>query len=551
MLPVLSILPQTAGLVSQDGYIQRLRHSSDYRPSIHPIEYLATKANREFETMVSAQSRSLVDAVAEYKTRYHRSPPPGFDRWFQAALSRDFVLTDEFDVMMRPLEPLWGVSPADLRGRVDSVVAAKDDHLVKLSVADHAVLHSTPALSNWMVRKVRGWLTTEVLDTLPDLALAINTYDEPRVVVPHDVLERTLTPKTLDGDEPATVDSKTVNFLNVGQQKTRDFMTLSCPVDSPARDPHRLPDRAWYSVSNLGLLSNVSMSKDVCLNPELRKLHGMFMEPQTLIMTHTLVPIFSQAKPSCFQDLLYPSPFYWAKLDEHEYAEEQDLDWEHKQNTVYWAGSTTGGYSTTENWRSLQRQRLTLLTMDHNRSITLMRRDQDRWQTVDATIAEISSLLNVHISAVIQCAYDACDAERSAFGIDGGGDEHRDSVRASYEARYSLDLDGNSFSGRFYRLLGSKSAVLKQTILQEWHDDWLVPWVHYIPVSIGLDDMPEIVRYLTQEPEGEALGKRIAHNSRTWAGKVLRKQDLELAFWRILLEYGRIMSDDREEMECC
>ena len=68
---------------------------------------------------------------------------------------------------------------------------------------------------------------------------------------------------------------------------------------------------------------------------------------------------------------------------------------------------------------------------------------------------------------------------------------------------------------------------------------------------LGLDDFPEIIRYLTQEPEEQALGKKVAEASREWAGRVLRKQDMVLVFWRLLLEYKRIFNDDREMMSCC
>lgn len=68
---------------------------------------------------------------------------------------------------------------------------------------------------------------------------------------------------------------------------------------------------------------------------------------------------------------------------------------------------------------------------------------------------------------------------------------------------------------------------------------------------LGLDDFPEIIRYLTQEPEEQALGKKVTEGSREWAGRVLRKEDMVLVFWRLLLEYKRIFNDDREMMSCC
>ena len=45
-------------------------------------------------------------------------------------------------------------------------------------------------------------------------------------------------------------------------------------------------------------------------------------------------------------------------------------------------------------------------------------------------------------------------------------------------SRPVFDMDGNGISGRrCYKLLASRSTPLKQTILREWHDDRLVPWL--------------------------------------------------------------------------
>jgi hypothetical protein len=47
----------------------------------HPILDLVADAEREWDAMLARQSKSLDEAVAEYKRRYGRRPPRGFDRW--------------------------------------------------------------------------------------------------------------------------------------------------------------------------------------------------------------------------------------------------------------------------------------------------------------------------------------------------------------------------------------------------------------------------------------------------------------------------------------
>jgi len=43
-------------------------------------------------------------------------------------------------------------------------------------------------------------------------------------------------------------------------------------------------------------------------------------------------------------------------------------------------------------------------------------------------------------------------------------------------------------------------------------------------------------------------GERIAEQGREWAGKVLRKEDMEIYFFRVLLEWGRLTDDNRENL---
>lgn len=85
---------------------------------------------------------------------------------------------------------------------------------------------------------------------------------------------------------------------------------------------------------------------------------------------------------------------------------------------------------------------------------------------------------------------------------------------------------------------------MKQTIMKEWHDHRLMPWVHYVPVSTGYSELPELARFLATTDKGLELSERIARESTEWHNKALRDVDLRLVFLRMLLEYGRIMNPD-------
>ncbi len=42
--------------------------------------------------------------------------------------------------------------------------------------------------------------------------------------------------------------------------------------------------------------------------------------------------------------------------------------------------------------------------------------------------------------------------------------------------KYILDLDGMSYSGKFFAFLGSDSAVIKSSVYEEFFSDWIQPW---------------------------------------------------------------------------
>lgn len=48
----------------------------------HPIYDLIKRAHKSWERKVGKSSKTLKEAVDEYRRRYHRPPPRGFDRWY-------------------------------------------------------------------------------------------------------------------------------------------------------------------------------------------------------------------------------------------------------------------------------------------------------------------------------------------------------------------------------------------------------------------------------------------------------------------------------------
>ena len=87
----------------------------------HPITTLMEEAKDAFTKRLAKQSKTLPEAVAEYKRRYGRDPPRGFDHWFKFAKENDFKLVDEFDAIVEDLAPFWSLSGEEMRRRAAEV----------------------------------------------------------------------------------------------------------------------------------------------------------------------------------------------------------------------------------------------------------------------------------------------------------------------------------------------------------------------------------------------------------------------------------------------
>ncbi|KIW24199.1 uncharacterized protein PV07_09927 [Cladophialophora immunda] len=541
----------------------------------HPVEILSETAQARFAEMIRSQSQTLEEAVVTYRKRYSRDPPPSFDMWFEMAQKNHYLLVDEFDTIMTSLEPFWGIDPSLMRWAIESAQTTAPG-MFRISIKNHQIeekathrgIYHANIIDRWLEKP--GWL-----DILPDMTILVNQYDEPRVVASSETLlaARKAATSTSSTREPPR-ETTGLSWVDCSKRDLRQAIFSACPANSPSRDEATGKMASIKGEDHpLPFIHNLTEGQDVCNNPTIPRSHGFFTSPTSCSVTESLVPVFSPSKPSIFNDILYPPIWYWLNLIQEEYDEDDDMEWSEKKDLVYWTGSATGGWATLENWRTLHRQSLVLHTTSENTSATILQRSGDVWHPQRTPMSNLSRLFDLRLTSIpsAQCEPAACTAMRHAFlkrdptyedaprdeeeeeeGSKRGGHKRRnpnaDAPSAAYGAKYVLDMDGNAFSGRFYRLLLSQSAVLKQTVFQEWHDGRLVPWVHFIPISPGADELAEVVRYLSEDETGRGIGERVARQGREWARKTLRMVDLELAMLRVLMEYGRLVSDSRQEM---
>lgn len=519
--------------------------------SIHPIARLIAEAEMNHIGRLSRQSKTLQDAVKEYQRRYHMNPPPNFDRWYKYAKKRNVVLFDEYDTIFHSMQPFWGMAPSEIRKRAREAMGFRDDFIMSDNKLLHAYVRNGAVRvggqgPDWQKEATEGILR-QFSEFLPDMDLAFNIHDEPRVVVPHDILHQyvqkagsnkfnpqkavnSYTPMPVEEHQPL-VNFSTTSFNVYAHQSIYSHAILSCPPDSPVRNIEKPPDaRARFSTEPLGFVINTTSASDICLSPSLQRRHGFLNRPNAFNVAHDLYPVFSQSKASSFGDILYPSPWYWA--GRVKYEEAQDIPWAKKSNSLYWRGSTTGGYSRNGGWQNQHRQHVVSTLNDNGTASVLHLPTRDgTWAPRSVPRQSLSLLFDVHFSHVGQCDAVDCDAQKSFFAL-----APKAKQQDAWKWKFLLDMDGNAFSGRFYAFLRSRSTVFKWAYFREWHDEWLWPWVHYVPLSLDLLEAAEMMRFFTHEPRGKELAKGIADNGRMWAQKVLRNEDLEVWLFRLLLE---------------
>lgn len=536
MFALVPVAPFVANMAAINGFYPAPPNNLNHHE--HPVEVLMRNAQASYDDMMQRQSMNVTAASNEYRRRYGIEPPPGFAEWFDFAHEMDAPIIDEYDMIHNSLAPLRVLSGKDIEKAMQTVVNLPDSHVwkctYKAKTRQTTCRHFSRTFDRYVHDVFNAWLgggdfgggvpnTTVHLDV--DVTFLVNHLDEPRVLLPGDT----------DNDN----DKYSVNILDnkpvydiltqhcATQQQQQQFSTNTTAEIGPTVDTFGIP-----------FVTDRQAAADLCLHPEYKDMHGMLASPVSFPLIQGIVPIISCGALSSMGDILYPSPAY--SEPEFMYDPAHDIPWEKKKNTVYWAGSTTGAYAQdTRTWRGFHRHRVVALAQNLEHS-------QHAYLTDDRGPPRrvFSSFLNGRIfdiafTRVFHCDHRACRAMRSYFRQRpwAGRDD-------ALQSRLVFGVDGNGISGRYYKLVASGSAPLKQTLLKEWHDERLVPWVHYFPVSQGMEEVPELVSYLTSK-RGDRAARTVAENGHRWFAQAMRPADRAVYVYRLLLELARLQDPDR------
>lgn len=565
-----------------------LQSRSNDWPS-HPIRLLMSEA-KLISNQWAAQagtSKTLAEAVVAYQTRYGVYPPPNFDKWYEFAVARKSAIIDDFDQIHKDLLPFWGMEPAEIRLLTSHILERPWTEVagVRISNKTASITPHMPPTHRWMVEGAVEMMNTFV-EWLPDMDLAFNINDESRVAVPWNEMEKlkhaaslareefnktrakmrpSFFPHVIDVWEGSFMDPDPPNGVEVPSEffegasfrsSFKHYGSVGCPPNSLARQQHWSNQKSFCrycpSPHSLGtFVRNWTLSGSTCHQPDIANLHGIHLSPSAFKSTNKLFPIFSQSKVPSFNDIIYPSPWnYWNKVT---HDSSKDMPFAEKDDTMFWRGAPSEGFAIGGTWQGMQRQRFVHLVnyTPNDTSVNLILPDGDHFSQSAVHVSDIKAATTISVEFVdkpTRCATLDCQAEGKEF-VFGPPVEFQDHWRY----KYLFDLDGAGFSGRFLPFIESHSLVFRAAAFRQWFDERLVAWKHFVPVDGRLHDVWGLLAYFggigeKREDSHQGEAERISEDGRDWALKVLRKEDMEVYMFRLLLEWGRIVDDRRTQL---
>ncbi|CEL92630.1 unnamed protein product [Vitrella brassicaformis CCMP3155] len=347
----------------------------------------------------------------------------------------------------------------------------------------------------WTVDVWRKELLAPIAQVLPDMMLVTNLLDEPRVL------------------RPANGSTEGPDRISFQGRSAADTTRPSCPNQTE----------------------------------EYESTVGFFVSPASFDVRRGLLPMLSRTRVSpCFVDIV--SPFYTK-----EWRPKADAPlprWEDKTAKLVWRGSNTGCLWTNADdllWKcergrlvrlSGQRNNETLLSEVGNelRSHGFLSENDDEWPSGKWASSRVGDLFDVGMTGFGQCKGGSKGGRKKPCRQleDLFGKADKLPIERFFDYKYVLHVDGNSYSKRLVSLLRSNSLVFLQTAFETWMDGWLQPWVHFVPVSPSLADLPaKLVWALEHDDEA----RQIAENAQRFAADYLRPVDFSSYLAWLLIEY--------------
>jgi hypothetical protein len=170
---------------------------------------LIKRAEADWDDKMKRQSETLAGAAAEYRRRYHRAPPKGFDEWcvlvylcisvqalnvglrWSYCQRHNVQLIDEYDRIYNDLEPFWGMDPVDLN-KIQAQLETERDSYTIGKTRDSTITMVASALpepgpnspTRHFVARANDIadMLSEVADFIPPFRATFSPHDNPDMV---------------------------------------------------------------------------------------------------------------------------------------------------------------------------------------------------------------------------------------------------------------------------------------------------------------------------------------------------------------------------------
>ncbi|KAK0616127.1 glycosyltransferase family 90 protein [Bombardia bombarda] len=538
----------------------------------HPLDSLIEGARNHLDSLLLKRSEDVASAAKRYRERRGRHPPPGFDKWAEYAIKHKAIIVEDFfDRVYKDIAPFWAIDPTKIARQATSY-----PWVVRTRKGETTGVGNTEGRVPWL--QLWTELVEEAGPYLPDVDMPTNMMDESRLLVPWEEINKMITVETKGRTMPLPSDvvreysglqhiegmdkmaePKWIHDLN----KYWDYARACCAPHAPSRNLPALEDPslppqfpfADADYSWKGYIKNFTAAIDPCQQPHIRAFHATFIEPVSMQTATELVPLFGGSKLPMNNEILIPGAMYITKDAFYSGGETHGPPWEKKKAGIVWRGVASGGRNKPNNWMHFQRHRL--IEMLNGTTVSRLERNDARAMTFELPPVEKYDFPRRREGKVGEWLTKAADAAFvNLFCADGNCDyvspyfSVKESVPMAdqYQQKFMPDADGNSFSARFRGLLLSTSLPLKATIYAEWHDDRLIPWRHFVPLDNTFQDMYGVLDFFTRDTKGDAAAKMIAETGKQWGEQVLRREDMVLYTWRVLLEFARVCDVNRDKL---
>jgi hypothetical protein len=314
-------------------------------------------------------------------------------------------------------------------------------------------------------------------------------------------------------------------------------------------------------------MNNWTLAGELCHQPDLMNLHGFFGSSTIEARKRNsdkswddfqdlMVPIFSRSKVTGYNDILIPGPDDYVDVTK---TGPYDNGSDKLADSLYWTGPADEGDSLSREWQGMQQQRLVHLanniTAANVIAMLMPSMDGEKFVYEIVPTSEVGQLLNMDIAftSFERCGARDCLEQKKEFGIN----DTASSLEWTY--RYLFDMDARAASKKFLSYLRSGSVPFRASIFRTWYDDRLTPWLHFVPIDSRLYAVHSTLAYFTglkgmlnwrevEMKNNHVEAEFIAGQGKKWAEKALRREDAEAYLFRLLLEWGRVTDDRRDEI---